>query len=66
MPSDEFPSSWRDPDYVAAVVGVLAVGVLAFYSAFVPSAPPIGTVGFVLLWVFAPMTVAYEAARRWG
>ena len=54
------------PDYVAAAVGVLVVGALAFYSAFVLSASSIETVGFTLPSVLLPVTVAYEAARRWG
>ena len=66
MTSREFPSSWRDPDYAAAVVGVVAVGALAFYGARVESAPAPETVGFVLLWVFVPVIVAREAARRWA
>ena len=64
--ADEFPTSWTDPDYVAAVVGVLAVGALVFYTALVDSAPSVETVVFVLLWVTVPATVAYEVARRLG
>ena len=65
MSSEGFPSSWRDPEYVSALVGVAAVGALGFYSALAPSAPPIETVLFVLLWVFVPMGLAHELARRW-
>lgn len=64
--TDEFSTSWTDPDYVAAVVAVLAVGGLVFYSALVDGAPPVETVLFVLLWVTVPVTVAYEVARRLG
>ena len=64
--TDKFSASWTDPDYVAAVVGVLAVGALVFYSASVDGAPPVETVLFVLLWVTVPVTVAYEVARRLG
>ncbi len=60
------PSSWRTPQYVSTVVGVVAVGALIFYSALVPSAPPIETILFVLLWVFLPVTAAHEIARRWS
>lgn len=58
------PPSWRDPEYVATVVGVVATGALFFYSALVESAPPPETIGFVLLWVLVPTTVAHELARR--
>jgi len=64
--ADTFPTSWTDPDYVAAVVGVLAVGALVFYSALVEGSPSVETVLFVLLWVTVPTTVAYEIARRLG
>ena len=64
--ADAFPTSWTDPDYVAAVVGVLAVGALVFYSALVEGSPSVETVLFVLLWVTVPTTVAYEIARRLG
>jgi hypothetical protein len=64
--TDEFSTSWTDPDYVAAVVGVLAIGALVFYSALVDGAPSVETVLFVLLWVTVPATVAYEVARRVG
>jgi len=59
------PPSWRDPDYVATVVGVLATGALFFYSALADSAPPPDTIGFVLMWVLGPTTIAHELARRW-
>jgi len=64
--ADAFPTSWTDPDYVAAVVGVLAVGALVFYSALAEGSPSVETVLFVLLWVTVPTTVAYEIARRLG
>lgn len=64
--TNEFPASWTDPDYVAAVVGVLAVGALVFYSALVEGGPSVETVLFVLLWVTIPTTVAYAVARRVG
>ncbi|MFB6082793.1 MAG: hypothetical protein ABEJ94_00940 [Halorientalis sp.] len=66
MPADGFPSSWTDPEYVAAVVLVLAAGTLFFYAALTPGDPTPETVGFVLLWVSLPATVAYELARRFG
>ena len=64
MVADAFPVSWTDPDYVAAVVGVLAVGALVFYSALVEGPPTVETLLFVGLWVTVPTTVAYELARR--
>ena len=59
------PPSWRDPEYVATVVGVVATGALFFYSGLVDSAPSPETIGFVLLWVLGPTTVVYEITRRW-
>jgi hypothetical protein len=59
------PPSWRDPAYVATVVGVVATGALFFYGALVDSAPPPETIGFVLAWVLLPATGAHEVARRW-
>lgn len=59
------PRSWLDPEYVATVIGVIAVGALYFYSGLVESAPSVETINFVLAWVFVPMVVAYEATRRW-
>ena len=66
MSTREFPSSWTDPAYVATVVMVLATGALFFYAALTPGDPAPETVGFVVLWVSAPATVAYELARRFG
>ncbi|RXK49264.1 hypothetical protein [Halorientalis pallida] len=66
MSAREFPSSWTDPSYVATIVMVLATGSLFFYAALRPGEPSPETVGFVVLWVSAPATVAYELARRLG
>lgn len=66
MSNNEFPSSWRDPQYVSTVVAVISVGALFFYSAFGDAAPSPETIGFVLFWVLIPTTVAYEVARRWS
>jgi hypothetical protein len=65
MPSNVGSASWRDPDYVATVVGVVATGALFFYGALVPSAPDADTIGFVLLWVLVPTMIARAVARRW-
>lgn len=64
MTTDRFPSSWGDPQYASAVVGVVAVGALVAYASLVPSAPAVDTVLFVLLWVFVPVVLAHELARR--
>lgn len=62
----EIPSnSWTDPDYVATVVGVLAVGALVFYAELASESLTAQTVVFVVLWVTLPMTVARVVARRW-
>ena len=61
----EFPRSWRDPEYLGAVVGVLAAGAVVFYAGFTAGPPTPKTVAFVLLAVFLPWTIAHELARRW-
>lgn len=64
MTDSGFPSSWRDPQYVATIVGVIATGTLYFYSAFTTSGPTTGEISFVLLVVVLPSAIAYEIARR--
>ena len=64
MSGSEFPSSWSDPQYVTAIVGVLAVAALYVYSALTQSGPTIGEITFVLLVVLLPTTIAHEIARR--
>ncbi|PSP61131.1 hypothetical protein BRC76_06845 [Halobacteriales archaeon QH_8_67_36] len=54
-----------DPEYVATVVGVLAVGALVFYAELVSPTLTARTVVSVVLWVTIPMTVAHVVARRW-
>jgi len=54
-----------DPEYVATVVGVLAVGALVCYAELVSQPLTIRTVVFVVLWVTLPMTVARALAGRW-
>jgi hypothetical protein len=63
--AEQFPSSWRDPQYVGGVVGVLATGAVAFYAGLTAGPPTPETVVFVLLAVFIPWTIAQEVARRW-
>lgn len=65
MSSNDFPSSWSDPRYVATVVGVLALGALVFYSALTSSGLNVDEVIFVGLVIILPTTIAYEIARRW-
>ncbi|MXR52696.1 hypothetical protein GRX03_13910 [Halovenus sp. WSH3] len=65
MSDSSFPTSWRDPEYVAAVVGTVATAALFYYSALSSSAPSTETVGFVLLWVLGPAGVAHQLARRY-
>lgn len=66
MSSTDFPSSWSNPRYVAAVVGILAIGALVFYSAWTQSGPTVEDVLLVGLVITLPSTIAYEIARRWG
>ena len=58
-------TDWTDPEYVATVVGVLAVGALVFYAELVSPTLTARTVVSVVLWVTIPMTVAHVVARRW-
>ena len=55
-----------NPEYVATVVGVLAIGALVFYSSFTQSGPTVDDVLFVGLGITVPVTIAYEVARRWS
>ncbi|WP_339104437.1 hypothetical protein [Haloterrigena salinisoli] len=55
----------RDPEYLATVAGTVSTGGLFFYGALVDSAPSADVIGFVLAWVFVPMVVTHEVARRW-
>ena len=59
-----FPATWRDPEYLAGIVGTIATGALFFYTGTVESTPTPETVGFVLLWVLLPAVIAHEAARQ--
>jgi hypothetical protein len=62
--ASRFPASPRDPDFVAAVVGVLATGALLWYAALVETAPSPETVALVLCWTLLPAGLAHELARR--
>lgn len=53
------------PEYVATVVGVLAVGALVFFAALTRSSPSVDDVTFVVLGITVPATLAYKLARRW-
>lgn len=66
MSSTQFPTSWSDPNYVAAIVGVLATGALYFYSALTNVGPTTEEITFVLLVLFIPTSLGYEIARRWS
>lgn len=63
--SNDVPTSWSDPDYIATVVGVLAAGALCFYTAMTDIDITTEQVVFVLLAVLLPVTISREAARRW-
>ena len=64
MSGNGFPTSWRDPDYLATIAGTVSTAALFYYSAMVSSAPSTGTLGFVLLWVFAPAIAVYWIANQ--
>lgn len=65
MSSRDVPTSWRDPQYIETVVGVLASGVVVFYAALTEGPPTPEVVFYVLLAVFVPAWLAAEVARRW-
>jgi hypothetical protein len=65
MSSTDSRPGWTSPEYVATVVGVLATGVLVFYSSLTGAGPTVDEILFVLLSVTVPVTLAYEIARRW-
>ena len=49
--TDSMPSSWRDSRYLAAVVGVVALGALLFYAGLTdgpPTAESVAAVAVVL------------------
>lgn len=66
MASADSTPRWTTPEYVATVVGVLATGVLVFYSSLTQRGPTVDDVVFVVLSITIPMTVVYEIARRWS
>ncbi|MFD1632922.1 hypothetical protein ACOZ4L_15570 (plasmid) [Haloplanus ruber] len=63
VPSETRQVDWT-PEYVATVVGVLAVGALVFFAALTRSSPSVDDVTFVTLGITVPATLAYELARR--
>lgn len=65
MPSHDSHVSWTNPDYVATVVGVLATGVILFYSSLTQSGPTVDEIVFVVSSITIPMVVARYLARRW-
>ncbi|WP_435360877.1 hypothetical protein [Haloarchaeobius sp. DFWS5] len=59
----EFPSSWADPRYVAAVVGVLAVGAVGVFTGTNPGGQSGATFAFlfgVVLFAAASAPVVAE------
>ena len=60
------PSSWRDPRYIATIVGVIATAALYFFHGVTQAGPTTGEITTVLLVVFVPSWIAYEIARRSG
>jgi hypothetical protein len=65
MPANESSAPWNNPDYVAAIVGVLATGFLFFYTAITGSGPSTDEILFIILFVFLPMAIAHEIVQRW-
>jgi len=64
MSGSEFPSSWSDPRYVAAIVSVIATGALYFYAGLTQSGLTIQEITLVIFTILLPTSIAYEIARR--
>lgn len=64
VPSDESRADRASSDYVATVVGALAVGALASVAALSPSSPTVDDVTLVASVITVPVTAAREPARR--
>jgi hypothetical protein len=64
MTDTEFPSSWSDPRYVAAIVSVIATGALYFYSGLTQSGLTVEEITLVIFAILLPTSIAYEIARR--
>lgn len=62
--TDEFPTIWRDPGYVATIVSVLVTCALVFYSEPTGISPTPTESGLVFRDPPSGRLV-YEAANRW-
>ncbi|WP_227379682.1 hypothetical protein [Haladaptatus halobius] len=63
MSSNSELISWTNPEYVAAVVSILSLGALVFYSSLTQSGPTVDEIILVGLVTTLPATIAYELAR---
>lgn len=63
MPADTSRADWTSPEYVATVVGVLAVGALVFFAALTRSSPTVDDVTFVVLILSAVSQLRYSPPR---
>lgn len=64
--TDNFPTSWTDPTYVATVVMILSMAAVIFCAALTPGPPAPRMVMGVILAIVVPVGIAHEIARRWG
>ena len=64
MSGSEFPSSWSDPRYLAAIVSVIATGALYFYAGLTQSGLTIEEITLVIFAILLTTSIAYEIARR--
>lgn len=64
MGGQEFPSSWRDPRYIAALTGVIALGVVFAYLATADVGVAPEKFALLLVAVLGPVVVAYELVKR--
>jgi len=62
--AEAFPTSWREPEYVATVTGVLAVGAVAGYLQVADAGVSTETFVWLLLAVLLPAAFTHELARR--
>lgn len=62
----EFPSSWNDPRYIAAILGVILVGVLVFFAELTEGPPAPGVIAGLVVIIGIAGTVAqflYDRAQ---
>jgi len=64
MPATTDPPGSLSPQYVTAVVTVIAAGALVLYSSLTQSGPTVREIILVGLVITLPATIAYGVSRR--